>query len=181
MGTDSSAFRRPDWSLWRDMAHAEMEVLVALSIDVDPYDSSINNHPEFRRRLVVARNHERALEREGANEEAPIAFWVGDGQPSPPPTYTFRSFAVLCDQLRWPLPKEFPHESSAAREGRTKLLRILAAADRQWWSTFVPEQPRTAPTNDEVEGWLKKHGVTGNIAAAMATILRDDRLKDSKG
>jgi hypothetical protein len=63
-------------------------------------------------------------------------------------------------------------------EHETKLLTDLAAAAREWWSTYDPEQPATAPRNEDVEAWLmSERGVSDRLAKAMATILRADGVK----
>ena len=59
----------------------------------------------------------------------------------------------------------------------TKLLRHLAAAAHEWWSTYDPDNPSTAPTNADVSGWLiDKHKVSKRMAEAMAQILRANGL-----
>jgi hypothetical protein len=61
-----------------------------------------------------------------------------------------------------------PHE--------TDLLRKLAAAASKFWMRYDPADATTAPTNDQVASWLEKKGLSKNIAAAMATILRADGI-----
>ncbi|MDP1527677.1 MAG: hypothetical protein Q8M20_17885 [Rhodocyclaceae bacterium] len=58
----------------------------------------------------------------------------------------------------------------------TDLLRMLASAAEEWWSTYDPASPATAPTNQEVKDWLVGQGVSDRIAESMATILRADGL-----
>ena len=58
----------------------------------------------------------------------------------------------------------------------TDLLRHLAEAGRQWWSTYDAGQPSTAPTNEQVTQWLKKRRVPSRTAEVMATILRANGL-----
>jgi hypothetical protein len=58
----------------------------------------------------------------------------------------------------------------------TDLLRKLAGAVERFWINHDPKEPDTAPTNDEVIEWLKAQDVSGNIAQAMATIIRPDKL-----
>ena len=59
----------------------------------------------------------------------------------------------------------------------TKLLHHLAEAARQWWSTYDPEQPATAPRNDQVSQWLIDRDVPSRMAETMATMLRADGLR----
>jgi hypothetical protein len=58
----------------------------------------------------------------------------------------------------------------------TELLRKLASAAEEWWSTYDPVSPATAPTNQEVKNWLVGQGVSDRVAESMATILRADGL-----
>ncbi|WAW09751.1 hypothetical protein NB640_11060 [Oxalobacter vibrioformis] len=59
----------------------------------------------------------------------------------------------------------------------TDLLRRLEQAARNFWTTYDPEDPSTAPTNKQVEDWLKEQGVADRTAEIMATILRADGLR----
>ena len=58
----------------------------------------------------------------------------------------------------------------------TKHLRIMADAIQRFWVNYDPEEPDTAPTNEDVTKWLKAKGVTNNIASRIATIIRADDL-----
>ncbi len=58
----------------------------------------------------------------------------------------------------------------------TDLLCKLASAAEEWWSTYDPARPATAPTNQEVKDWLVGQGVSDRVAENMATILRADGL-----
>jgi hypothetical protein len=59
----------------------------------------------------------------------------------------------------------------------TELLRHLAAAAKEWWSTYDSEDPTTAPISDDVRDWLIERGVSDRNAEVMATILRPAGLK----
>jgi len=61
-------------------------------------------------------------------------------------------------------------------EHETLLLNKLGGAANRFWKLFDPDDPSTAPTNEQVTEWLKKQGVSQRIATAMATILRADNL-----
>ncbi len=59
----------------------------------------------------------------------------------------------------------------------TEYLRHLAAAVEHWWSRYDPDDPTTAPTNDQVSAWLMREcKVSQRLADAMATILRRDDI-----
>lgn len=59
----------------------------------------------------------------------------------------------------------------------TQLLRHLAEAAHQWWSTYDPDDLSTAPTNEEVAAWLEKREVSKRVAQIMAQILRADGIR----
>ncbi|WP_247304809.1 hypothetical protein [Ralstonia pseudosolanacearum] len=59
----------------------------------------------------------------------------------------------------------------------TKLLRALAEAGEQWWSTYDHDDKTTAPTNEDVSKWLRqRHGIAARVAEVMAQILRADDI-----
>ena len=58
----------------------------------------------------------------------------------------------------------------------TKTLELMAAAATRFWVAYQPENPRSAPKTNEVTDWLIENGVSKNIASAIATILRADKL-----
>ncbi|EIL88673.1 hypothetical protein AB7849_05030 [Rhodanobacter sp. 115] len=61
-------------------------------------------------------------------------------------------------------------------EHTTKALALLADAARQWWSTYDPAEPQTAPTNNEVVEHLVAKGASTKLAESIASILRADDL-----
>ncbi len=62
----------------------------------------------------------------------------------------------------------------------TELLGHLDAAVKRFWVNFDPTDNTTAPTNEAVIAWLKERGLSGNIAKAIATIIRVDGLPTGK-
>lgn len=59
----------------------------------------------------------------------------------------------------------------------TELLRVLEKVTKKWWLNYDPNDPSTAPTNEQVAKWIEDNKLaSGNIAKAMATILRADGL-----
>lgn len=66
-------------------------------------------------------------------------------------------------------------------EHHTQLLGHLDAAAREWWSTYDPADPATAPTSEMVAGWLHaERGVSREKAKAIASILRPDDLRTGR-
>lgn len=55
-------------------------------------------------------------------------------------------------------------------------LALLFEAYRQFWSTYDPEEPATAPISEDVEKWLDAQGVAKRVAEVMAQILRPEGL-----
>lgn len=106
----------------------------------------------------------------------------------------------LTDYAEWalrhsmPLPPEFPRPPWAENPAGevapkrstakwpwgshdTELLNLLAGAAAFWKSVdegglYDPSDPATAPTNEQVEAWLEKKGVSKKVRESMATILR---------
>lgn len=58
----------------------------------------------------------------------------------------------------------------------TSLLKHMATAGERFWSRYDPDDNTTAPTNEQVSGWLKDNGVAKRTAEVMASILRPDGL-----
>ena len=59
----------------------------------------------------------------------------------------------------------------------TEALGHLEAAAKRFWTLHDPDDASTAPTNDEVAGWLQQErGVSKQKAEAIASILRADGL-----
>ena len=57
----------------------------------------------------------------------------------------------------------------------TRLLRALADAVRQFWSTYDPADPSTAPKQPDVSKYIQeRHKVSETMADMMATIIRAD-------
>lgn len=82
---------------------------------------------------------------------------------------TFPKFpAIRSDGGRWPWGKY-----------ETPLLRALADAAAQFWSTYDPSEPATAPKRAEVIDWLTgpPHKLSHNQAESIALVLRDSELR----
>jgi len=58
----------------------------------------------------------------------------------------------------------------------TKNIELLAQAVKEFWTTYDPEDPTTAPTNEQVEKWLVTQGMVKRTAEEVAKILRADGL-----
>ncbi len=58
----------------------------------------------------------------------------------------------------------------------TQELGHLEAAAKEFWTTYDPEKPSSAPKNVVVSNWLQARGVTKDKADAIASILRADGL-----
>lgn len=58
----------------------------------------------------------------------------------------------------------------------TKNLELLADVAKQWWSTYDPDVPGTAPTNRDVIEYVKAKGESTKLGDSIASILRADDL-----
>lgn len=74
------------------------------------------------------------------------------------------------------LPIASAYASFESHAGRAPYLAHLISACHQFWSTYDPEDPTTAPTNAEVQDWLSAQGVAERVAEVMAQILRPEGL-----
>ena len=102
------------------------------------------------------------------------------------------SVETLNDWLRQrgfpPLFSEFSESTGEPDSGpwpwggyTTKHLKTIAEVVKEFWSTYDPEQPDTAPTNSEVQDWLmSERGVSKKIAESMATICRADNAPTTR-
>ena len=62
----------------------------------------------------------------------------------------------------------------------TELLRHLAAAAKHLWVLYDPDDPSTAPTNEQVSNFLVDRGVPKSMSDKMATILRPETLRSGR-
>lgn len=58
----------------------------------------------------------------------------------------------------------------------TALLRQLEAAAERFWVLYDPDDPSTAPTNEQVTNWLVEREVAVRVAEVIAQMLRADDL-----
>ena len=63
----------------------------------------------------------------------------------------------------------------------TRRLELVAEVVREFWSTYDPDQPKTAPTNAEIRAWLiEEKGVSEREATAIAMVCRADDAPTTK-
>jgi hypothetical protein len=102
------------------------------------------------------------------------------------PLPQFAAWAV--HQMKWGVPSplsEIANNTSIPAtlekwpwgDYETALLEHLNLAATEFWAKW-DGNAASAPKNDVVAAWLDARGVSGNIAAAMATILRSDKVPD---
>lgn len=191
-----------DWSLWRKLPTAQLWEMVALHCFINPEginpeilgsDQPVKHRSAvwyYRQRIAIARLHvEEGLLVANSSESD-----LNERRIS------FPAYADWADELEMPLPYHFPKKPLNRLVGRasmstrswpwgsheTKLLGMLALAGEFWKTVeeggnYDPEDDTTAPTNDQIESFLMRQGVTSNkIREAMATILRSDNLPDGR-
>lgn len=159
-------------------------------IDVDPYQgefltdieqADFQRYEDLLTRAIVRRDLRATEDITNRNEQT----WQIEA----------RALQIWCQAkgIIYPLP---PHVSAAVpmssqpatvRPGRwpwgdhsTRALELLADAARQWWSTYDPDEPNTAPTNRAVVEYLVRKGASGKTAESIATLLRADDLQTGR-
>lgn len=178
---------KPDWAAWKTKTHALLWEAAALACDIDPRHielegrrliASLYGYPEPMKELlamaksaVAAGGMLRLREIPSTNFERAEVSLV--------------NFATWLIQIRYPVPAEFPWAPETPDFtqlhwpwGRhsTSLLRKLAEAADRFWKNYDPDDPSTAPTNEQVTSWLIEQGVAKRNAELMATLLRADGL-----
>lgn len=179
--------RKPVWDEWRKVKQARLWQAVALACNIDPSNFQLgglslvrlfSNQPtEFDDLLTMAKGSIGAggilkplPQSVGTLEEREVklsnfAAWLKTVPHKPPSEFPWHPEAIALSNMNWPWGR---HE--------THLLRKLAAAADKFWTQYLPDDPSTAPTNQQVIDWLKEQGVTVRTAEIMATILRADGL-----
>lgn len=56
-------------------------------------------------------------------------------------------------------------------------LQLALMANREFWSTYDPEDKSTAPTKHEVVSFLRSRGASKNLAESIDKVLRPTSLK----
>jgi hypothetical protein len=182
------ALHRPVWSGWKQVKTIKLWHAVALACDLDPYQFMVFDSPgldrvftripaKFDGLLSLAKNS-----LGGSSILKPIRICPDDIEET---EIAPSNFGAWARSIRYPLPAEFPWQDEPAlplsREWpwgtyETELLRYLALAANRFWRNYDPKDPSTAPTNNDVIGWLVEHGVAKRTAEIMATILRAEGL-----
>lgn len=185
---DPWALRRPTWDDWKSTERARLWQAVALACDLDPNNFTVFNNPRLDRffkhppqqveeLLMLAISNIGAggilkLVSKSAEglEESEVRFsnfvtWLKFIEHHPPAEFPWQPEAMTFSNMNWPWGR---HETDS--------LRKLAAAAHKFWNNYDPNDPTTAPTNQQIIDWLKGQGVAARTAEVMATILRADGL-----
>lgn len=187
---DPFGLRKPDWEKWKSAKTAKIWQAIALACDLDPSNFGIfemmgwldrqglaMKHPSFAKLLDWARHdlgpngRLQAISPCADNLEdcevslSGFATWLTAAKHRPPKEFPWLPEDMPTSNLDWPWGR---HE--------TDLLRKLAAAAAKFWKNYDPDDPSTAPTNQEVSAWLQKQGVAERNAKVIASILRPDGL-----
>lgn len=106
-------------------------------------------------------------------------------------------YAQWAQELGMPLPPEFPRTPTSKigtaetadkwpwGSHDTALLRLLAEVGQFWkpeseGGNYDPADPTTAPTNEQIEAWLKERRVSIKVREVMATMLRADDMPSGR-
>jgi hypothetical protein len=108
---------------------------------------------------------------EGGMEESEVrlsnfATWIQSIGHRPPAEFPWLPEPITLSNMDWPWGR---HE--------TDLLRKFAAAADRFWKRYDPNEPGTAPTNEQVTAWITAQGVSVRTAEVMASMLRADGLR----
>lgn len=180
------ATQRPNWSNWKQVKTLKLWHAVALACDLDPYQFVVSDSPELNK--MFSRRPERfeeilslAKNSLGGGVLKAIKISLEGIEETEVTSASFGTWAKSILQL----PAEFPWQDEPSPQPirewpwgdrETDLLRKLALAANRFWRNYVPEDPSTAPTNNQVIAWLVGQGVAQRTAEVMATILRADGL-----
>lgn len=185
---DPWAFRRPAWDEWKSVERARLWQAVSLACNLDPSNFTIHKNPQLNRffthpplqfedLLLMAKGNIGASgilklvskSTEGLEESevrlSNFVTWLKSIKHQTPTEFPWQHEAITFSNMDWPWGR---HE--------TDLLRKMAAAADKFWTLYDPNDPTTAPTNQQVIDWLKGQGVATRTAEVMATILRIDGL-----
>ncbi|HSB98258.1 MAG TPA: hypothetical protein VLC91_17495 [Spongiibacteraceae bacterium] len=91
---------------------------------------------------------------------------------TPPRTIVAVQHSTLQDEEKEVAPLALPFHGHNS-EG----LEFVNEAIKQFWATFDPDDPATAPRKQEVIDYLKVKGATGNVAQAVDLILRPENMR----
>ncbi len=172
---------KPDWEHWRHQTTATLWEAAALVCDIDPRGLAVNflvpippAYEDLKRMAISSRPTNGLIPRDRFDSDCP------DNSP-----VDLAQFGAWAGEIGYRLPANFPREVSTKTieaygwpwgSHTTSLLEKMAQAASRFWSRYDPEDPTTAPTNEQVSIWLMENGVPKRTAEVMATILRADGL-----
>jgi hypothetical protein len=178
---------RPDWRQWERKRKAKLWQAIALLCELEPTRLEslgasgkldtlfVQPPPKFNSLLGLAKTGI------GAGLLTPDKL---DPEHLEESEIDLTIFASWANSKALPFPEGFPWQPEMNLQvtgwpwGRheTELLRKLARAADLFWKNYQPDQPSTAPTNEQVIEWLVDQKVAKRTAEIMATILRADGL-----
>jgi len=192
-GFDIPAKDRPDWKYWLALPSWTVHEATMLSVGLDPKridaDGGVLGTSEelgvewFLGLGVEILNRIEIFSRWSNVPPAQGGLW--DSSNGRERAISPKQFVVLCRRIRLRTPPEFA-DIGADPQGRpswpwgdyeTELLQVLAEAVKQFWSTYDPDDPGTAPRKQDIVEWLmtrldRKDSAT--LAGYIATIIRAD-------
>lgn len=184
------------WRKWSRMRKACLWQAVALHCSLDPrymtstsirFDDDLPNDSAARfyqeREIIAAQHLNDGTLKSGGSQDCSLLHR----------TVMLTDYRKWAQEMDMPLPPEFPSERALKiitgepinkwpwGSHDTALLRLLAEVGNLWrpeseGGNYDPEDPTTAPTNNQIESWLKARGVSNKTSQVMATMLRDDDL-----
>lgn len=177
---------KPNWETWQSVKTAQLWEAASLACDYDPSNFKIGGMPVIRFIGGLPKPIQELLDMaKGAIGAGSLTLANKSNDGIEEREVKLTHFATWLQLIGHQPPAEFPWLPETLPTGgyvwpwgrhETDLLRKLAAAADKFWKNYDPGEPSTAPTNQDVAGWLMKQGVAERNAKVMASILRPDGL-----
>ena len=192
-GFDIPAKDRPDWTYWLVLPSWTVHESTMLSVGLDPrrIDAGsvfLNGSEELVDEWLAGLGDEvlKRLDIFSRWSKVPSAqggLW--DSSNGHERAISPKQFVALCSRIRLRTPPEIADVGADPQsrprwpwgDYETELLQVLAEAVTQWWSTYDPDDPDTAPRKQDVVKWLKTRldrKDSATLAGYIATIIRAD-------
>lgn len=174
--------KTPNWEHWGSQKIAKLCEAVALLFNIEPatlqmpllpelpegydrvIDMALNGHPDNG--LVALSQFDQERPEDSPIEVAKFGMWAKARGYALPPEFPIKvTPEAICHPV-WPWGTY-----------TNPTLNLLARAAYEWWSSYDPADPSTAPTNEQVKDWLVEEGATPNMAKKIASILHEPSIK----
>ena len=192
-GFDIPAKDRPDWTYWLVLPSWTVHEATMLSVGVDPKRVDTDGGL-VRVSEELIDEWVKGLENEALKRLEIFSRWsnvpsaeggLWHSSNGHKRAISPKQFVALCSRIRLRTPPEIAAIGADSQsrprwpwgDYETELLQVLAEAVKQFWSTYDPDDPGTAPRKQDIVEWLmtrldRKDSAT--LAGYIATIIRAD-------